>query len=278
MFNFETVPQFSQLTQWMMPNGKVYDIYPMGSSGFNFTECVDGMDELSINLFEKRPESLIYGDKSLMSFHSDMDEYEAYLFGTGIARYANNNWNETNNINFNPDSCVEIMNKCVEWLRSTDFYKAPSSTRYHDCVEGGLCRHTLNVVGNIKDLMKIDKWKDIVDPASAILVALVHDWCKINLYESYMRNVKNEDTGVWEKKLSYRTKGDPMMNLGHGVSSMYLAQVFFKLSVEEALAIRWHMGEYNVADNEMNDLHRANEKYPLVQLLQFADRLSIVQY
>ena len=53
---------------------------------------------------------------------------------------------------------------------------------------------------------------------------------------------------------------------------------FFKLSQEEALAIRWHMGEYNVADNEMNELHYANENYPLVFLLQFADRLSITNY
>ena len=69
-----------------------------------------------------------------------------------------------------------------------------------------------------------------------------------------------------------------MSCLGHGVSSMFLASRFFKLSVEEAAAIRWHMGDYNVADNEMNDLHQANETYPMVQLLQFADRLSRVKY
>ena len=63
-----------------------------------------------------------------------------------------------------------------------------------------------------------------------------------------------------------------------GMQELYKAMKVFKLNDEEAAAIRWHMGEYNVASNEVNELHAANERYPLVQMLQFADRLSIVKY
>ena len=59
---------------------------------------------------------------------------------------------------------------------------------------------------------------------------------------------------------------------------MYLASKCFNLNLECLSAIRWHMGEYNVAQNEMNELHQCNEQFPLVQLLQFADRLSITSY
>lgn len=45
-----------------------------------------------------------------------------------------------------------------------------------------------------------------------------------------------------------------------------------------ALAIRWHMGRWNVVDSEVNDLQTANENYPMVHMIQFADQLSIVNY
>ena len=59
---------------------------------------------------------------------------------------------------------------------------------------------------------------------------------------------------------------------------MFFSSKFFRLSSEEAVAIRWHMGEYNVASNESSELHLANEAFPLVFLIQFADRLAITKY
>lgn len=166
---------------------------------------------------------------------------------------------------------------CIDWLHSTDFYVAPASTIYHHHFQGGLLQHSLDVVRCMIDLKRCDKFKK-VSVYDMILVALVHDWCKIGLYESFMKNVKDEVTGTWKQEIAYKHRSNPLMCLGHGVSSMYLIQKFVNISLEEALAIRWHMGEYNVADNEMNDLHQANEAYPLVQMLQFADRMSITKF
>ena len=166
--------------------------------------------------------------------------------------------------------------KLLTWLRSTDFYKAPASTRFHESVVGGLLVHTLNVYNNVISLLNAPQFAQC-DATSAAFIALVHDWCKINYYEPYERNVKNEETGQWEKQTAFRTNqtGVP---LGHGVSSMFLAAKFFRLTPEEALAIRWHMGPWRVVDSEMNELQLASENYPLVHLIQFADSLSITNY
>ena len=175
---------------------------------------------------------------------------------------------------------VEIGNKCADaaitWLESTDFYTAPASSIYHEHFKGGLLLHTLKVYNEVIDLLHVDKFKD-VDVVSASLIALVHDWCKIGMYEQYMKNVKDDKTGQWNQEVAYKRnpKGLP---LGHGTYSMFLAEKFVKLTPEEACAINYHMGHWYISEAEVDDLQRANESFPLVHLLQFADQLSIVKY
>ena len=168
----------------------------------------------------------------------------------------------------------KISDNLITWLRNTDFYEAPASTRYHESYKHGLLIHTLNVYNNICDLWKLDKFHD-VDIYSAALVALVHDWCKIGLYEVYQKNVK--ENGVWKQVDAFK-RNSPSYPLGHGETSMFLADRFCKLTPEEATAIRWHMGKWYCHDSLDNDLQTANETFPLVHMLQFADQLSITNY
>lgn len=222
-------------------------------------------------LFTQRPEFLITKPVAVISEldqESLIQSYEVRLLGILLDRIA-----KAGKV---PDDHMKAAMNCIEWLRTTDFYNAPGSTQYHDSEPCGLLKHSLRVFNNITRL-RYDEAFNEVPIHSAALVALTHDWCKIGLYEMYMRNVKNEDTGKWEQVPSYRRnqKGVP---LGHGVTSMFLTSKFFKLGVDEALALRWHMAAWNVADNEMNELQLANETYPLVHLLQFADQLSITKY
>lgn len=176
-----------------------------------------------------------------------------------------------------PDNMWKYINKGLTWLRTTDFFICPASARYHDSKPGGLLNHTLGVAKRALDLLKTDSFAD-VPVESAVLTSLIHDWCKIGLYQPYMKNVKNEQTGEWEKVQAYTYNDDRAVCLGHGVASMYLAQKYVKLTYEECLAVRWHMGEYNVAHSEDSELAQANRNYPMVQLLQFADRLSITNF
>lgn len=177
----------------------------------------------------------------------------------------------------NPDSYMGYIYDVLNWVDSTDFYRCPASTIYHESFEHGLVYHTLKVYDEMLNLIQNPKFRGI-DIYSATLCCLVHDWCKIGLYESYLKNVKNEETGKWEKQRAYKHSKSISHPFGHGASSMYMASKMFKLTEEEALAIRWHMSMFNVASNEINDYQAACERYPLVHLIQFADQLSIVSY
>lgn len=164
--------------------------------------------------------------------------------------------------------------RAITWLESTDFYTAPASTKYHECEFGGLVKHTLKVVDKTIELTHMETYEK-VNFEEAILAAICHDFCKINFYTPYQKNVKNEETGVWEKELAFKYKGADIP-LGHGTTSMFIAMKLFKLTTEQALAIRWHMNEYNVCESEKQDLMDANEKFRMVTMIQTADRLSII--
>ena len=172
------------------------------------------------------------------------------------------------------NTAIKYIERATKWLDTTDFYDAPASTIYHDSDKSGLLRHTLKVVNCLLELSQLAPFKN-VNLAEAVLAAICHDWCKINFYEVYQKNQKNPNTGLWEQVKAYRCKGSEYP-FGHGITSMYMAEKLFKLSVEQALAIRWHMSVYDVSDNQKHDLMDSNEKYPMCMLLQMADQLSIL--
>ena len=173
----------------------------------------------------------------------------------------------------------------LEWLRNTDFYKAPASVKYHDNNNSGLLCHTLEVYRQLVSLRSVDKFKEVVENQwwSAVFVSLVHDWCKIGRYESYLKNVKNNETGEWEQVPAFKYKEDGMGRLGHGTQSLVMAMQlctnkYTSLSFEEMTSIRWHMDNWDMSNYDVEDLHRCNEKVPMVRMIQFADQLAITTY
>ena len=44
--------------------------------------------------------------------------------------------------------------RLMEYIRKSDFYKAPASTKYHLCCEGGLLLHSLNVLAALQTVMR----------------------------------------------------------------------------------------------------------------------------
>ena len=164
----------------------------------------------------------------------------------------------------------EGIEDLISFLGKTDFYTAPASTKYHNAFEGGLLAHSLNVYSCLKELTK-DKWSD----ETLIIVALLHDICKVNTYKVEMRNKKDPDTGEWVKEPYYTT--DDMMPLGHGEKSIIMISEFIKLSKEEMYAIRWHMGGYEAKEN-YNFVATAYKKYPLAVFTHMADLMATYLY
>ena len=98
--------------------------------------------------------------------------------------------------------------------------------------------------------------------------------CKVNFYKKGTRNVKDEN-GKWFAKEVYEVS--EKIPLGHGEKSCIILQQFMKLSIEELLAIRWHMGGFDAATKGGDyGMSGAQDYTKLVSLLQAADALASI--
>ena len=136
----------------------------------------------------------------------------------------------------------------LQWLETTNFFDAPASTQGHPVREGGLVEHSVHVYERLRRLYMLEFTNgDVPHPEqdeSIAICGLLHDICKI------------------EDDFPY----------GHGEKSVYIISRFMRLTPEEALAIRWHMG---FSDNEFraggDAAEKSFRKYPLAVLTHVAD-------
>lgn len=166
----------------------------------------------------------------------------------------------------------EGADKLLEYLesKSSDFFTAPASQRFHGSYEGGLVEHSVNVYHCLEAYLARERVRDVYgmvyEPESIAIVALLHDICKINCYKPGFRNVK-DDNGVWQKVPSYDY--EDKLPYGHGEKSVYIVGGFMRLSREEAFAIRYHMGFSGLEDKR--NIGEAFERFPLAFALNVAD-------
>ena len=173
--------------------------------------------------------------------------------------------------------------------KNTDFYKAPASTKFHLACAGGLLQHSLNVYECLIAKRESSVWKDVlkdIPDESLIIIALLHDLCKANFYTEGTKNQKTYDPEkvaaaeawqrkhdaqgdfIWETVKTYQV--DDQLPLGHGEKSVMLIQCYIRLTMQEVMAIRWHMG-FSEAKENWNMLGSAMEKYPIVLAIHEAD-------
>lgn len=184
-------------------------------------------------------------------------------------------------MNINPQEQFELVfneyikrdgsQRLLEWIRSTDFYTAPASTRFHGSCPCGLVQHSLNVFNRLKQEYELEYGPDLTPEQleTVAIVALLHDLCKANYYDVEMRNRKNEQ-GQWEKYPAYIV--NDQLPYGHGEKSVYIVSGFMRLTREEAMAIRWHMGGFDSAVKGGDySQSKAYEMFPLAVLVHLAD-------
>lgn len=161
--------------------------------------------------------------------------------------------------------------KLLAWLESTDFFTAPASTRYHLARPGGLAEHSVNVYKRLTELYIAENFEDMDEAKleSLAVIGLLHDVCKVDFYSMEFRNRKNEH-GSWEQYPVYVV--NDKLPYGHGEKSVYIISSFIKLTREEAMAIRWHMGAFE-SDSTASGyaLSAAFRQYPLALLTHIAD-------
>ncbi len=156
--------------------------------------------------------------------------------------------------------------RLLAWLAGTDFFTAPASTKFHCACEHGLVMHSLNVYR----VLRKKYFEEGDSEESFALCGLLHDVCKAQFYKTSTRNVKNEETGQWEKRPFYAV--EDAFPYGHGEKSVYLIERFLRLKPAEAMAIRWHMGGFDEAVKGGSfAISVAYDRYPLAVKLHLAD-------
>ena len=173
------------------------------------------------------------------------------------------------------------IDKLLAYIRRSDFYRAPASTRFHSCHDGGLLEHSLNLYECLLSKKQNPIWAEVlreVNDESLILVALLHDLCKSYLYVPEFKNKKvYSNTGTkrdeggrfdWQAVKGYST--DDKIPYGHGEKSVMMIEEFIKLKPIERYAIRWHMG-FTEPKEYWNTLTTAIKKYPVILAVHQAD-------
>lgn len=178
----------------------------------------------------------------------------------------------------------EGLDKVLAYLDNSDFYQAPSSTSFHLNEDGGLCLHSINVFNTACKIYehiaqpaineKISQFTEEISMENIAIACLFHDICKVKIYHKTER-WKKDANNRWMSYPGYEIKDE--FPFGHGEKSCLMLSWYMRLKPEEMLAIRWHMGMFDVAENGSNQRHAffaATDKHPLVSIVLSADFLS----
>lgn len=162
----------------------------------------------------------------------------------------------------------EGANSLLSWMSAAGFFEAPAGQKHHGAFPGGLVAHSNNVYRRLMMIYAEESRKNseihkCFNDETVAVVALLHDICKTDVYQ------QEEKDG----ECCY-TYNDPLP-LGHGEKSVYLITRFMKLTPDEALAIRWHMGAFDkAAQYDFRDLDKAQKQCKLAVMLHIADMMA----
>lgn len=172
------------------------------------------------------------------------------------------------------------MDRVTDYLEKGGFFEAPASINRHLSQEGGLAEHSLNVYRMammLREQMIAAKpeTEEGLPEDSIVITALLHDICKANIYRKAKRWRKDEQNR-WEQYDTYEADYS-RFPAGHGEKSVImLLRLGLELTNDEILAIRWHMGAWNLPFQSFEDKCNISEagNRPLTTVIQAADLLA----
>jgi hypothetical protein len=159
----------------------------------------------------------------------------------------------------------EGIDKVIKFLRESDYFTSPASTKGHMSVPGGLAIHSYITYKVLKDLIEQSGIK--VNRDSIILIALLHDICKVGCYES--NTLKNGK--VSESKPYVFNDRFP---IGHGDKSVIILQNLIELTEEEMMAIRYHQGVFTFNDVQQWNIVKSMIDKSGFRLLTYATHVA----
>lgn len=197
-------------------------------------------------------------------------------------------------------------------LEASDFYTAPASTRYHGAYKGGLVDHCLNVYHNMMSLAKnkhllaihetqpvpdaegnpTEELRDVIiegeiEADSIAIIALLHDFSKMNYYKIDYRNKKvycesgskhdNNGKFDWVTEASYATipQEERFLYGSHEETAEFMVRQFVPLTYQESTAILHH--HFALSFDSLKDVGTVGNiynRYSIATLLHVADTLA----
>lgn len=174
----------------------------------------------------------------------------------------------------------ELPDTFLQYLMESDFFYAPAAKGHHDACDGGLYRHSKYMY---ESLLKINELFDgQYSKETLFLVAFGHDLCKVGMYKDKDQYYKEYDETakreIWKTRPGYEIQDK--FPVGHGEKSIIImVQHGVQLTEEEMLAIRWHMGSFEVGvmlDPIVRGSYEAAQNLsPLVRITHCADLLAV---
>lgn len=160
------------------------------------------------------------------------------------------------------------INKLLDQI---DYFNKPASTQYVGAYPGGLCEHALKTAHELGVLCNA-YFPGRYSEEDVIKVAFFKDIYKATMYEAYMKNVKDEETGQWIAIPAYKTReGANRPVYGDlGFSSYMQIKNLISLTDEQIEAIV-HSRPTDFAP----DIHEVFRVYPLVTLTRMAEMAAI---
>lgn len=163
------------------------------------------------------------------------------------------------------------LTELTKFLDSVDYFNKPASTQYIGAYPGGLCEHALKVAHELGVLCNA-YFPGRYTEEDVIKVAFFKDIYKATMYEAYMKNIKNDETGQWEAIPAYKTReGSSRPVYGDlGFSSYMQIKNLIELTDEQIEAI-----VYSRLSDFAPDIHDVFRTYPLVTLVRMAEMAAM---
>lgn len=167
------------------------------------------------------------------------------------------------------------IEEVINFLRKSDFYVAPASSKYHSNYRSGLLDHSLTVLCLMFDhcdsaIKNRPEMSAQIDDEAIVISSLLHDICKTGMYVETIKYTK-DTSGGWLPYTGYEI--NDTFPIGHGEKSVIMLQdIGLEMRMNEMLAIRFHMGYWGDPGGDTTYSQRtATDMTPLVTLLQSAD-------
>lgn len=149
----------------------------------------------------------------------------------------------------------ENIGSLIGQLNDKGFFTSPASTKFHGSHKGGLMAHSYMVYKYFKKEIQELKLQKQIPEESIIICSILHDICKVGLYE------ETEEEG---KPYKYNTKQGKQ---GHAKLSIQEIKKHITLTKQEEQIIRYHMGYYATRELQKTTGYQEGE-YSIAELNQ----------